>query len=92
VLAEEDKQWISERLEKVGTTLLTEFHKRASPVELRQKSHATALRELDAEVEFLSDRLKNLEGADRFLAAVAPFRRERERTSHPALLEISNYS
>jgi hypothetical protein len=36
VLTEEDKQWISERLEKVETTLLTEFHKWASPVELRQ--------------------------------------------------------
>ncbi len=62
VLTEEDKQWISERLEKVETTLLTEFHKWASPVELRQKSHAAALRALDAEVESLSDRLKNLEG------------------------------
>ena len=62
VLTEEDKQWISSRLEKVETTLLTEFHKWASPVELRQKSHAAALRALDAEVESLSDRLKNLEG------------------------------
>jgi hypothetical protein len=62
VLTEEDKQWISGRLEKVETTLLTEFHKWASPVELRQKSHAAALRALDAEVESLSDRLKNLEG------------------------------
>jgi hypothetical protein len=47
VLTEEDKQWISQRLEKVETTLLTEFHKWASPVELRQKSHAAALRALD---------------------------------------------
>src|SRR5208282_641668 len=62
VLTEEDKQWISERLEKVETTLLTEFHKWASPVELRQRSHAAVLRALDAEVESLSDRLKNLEG------------------------------
>jgi hypothetical protein len=62
VLTEEDKQWISQRLEKVETSLLTEFHKWASPVELRQKSHAAALRALDAEVESLSDRLKNLEG------------------------------
>jgi hypothetical protein len=59
---EEDKQWISERLERIETTLLTELHKWASPVELRQKSHAAALRALDAEVESLSDRLKNLEG------------------------------
>jgi hypothetical protein len=37
----------SERLEKVETTLLTEFHKWASPVEMRQRSHAAALRALD---------------------------------------------
>ncbi len=62
MLTEEDKKWISERLEPVETTLLTEFHKWASPVELRQRSHAAALRALDAEFESLSDRLKNLEG------------------------------
>ena len=62
VLTEEDKQWISQRLEKVETALLTEFHKWASPVELRSRSHAAALRALDAEVESLADRLKNLEG------------------------------
>jgi hypothetical protein len=62
VLTDEDKQWIIGQLEKVETTLLTEFHKWASPVELRQRSHAAALRALDAEVESLSDRLKNLEG------------------------------
>jgi hypothetical protein len=62
VLTEEDKQWISQRLEKVETALLSEFHKWASPVELRQKSHAAAIRALDTEVEAISDRLKNLEG------------------------------
>jgi len=62
VLTDEDKQWISLRLEQVETPLLTEFHKWASPVEQRQRSHAAALRALDAEVESLSDRLKNLEG------------------------------
>jgi hypothetical protein len=62
VLTEEDKQWISDRLEKVETTMPTEFHKWASPVELRQRSHAAAIRALDAEVGSLSDRLKNLEG------------------------------
>ena len=60
MLTDDDKQWIKGQLEKVETTLLTEFHKWASPVELRQKSHAAALRALD--VESLSDRLKNLEG------------------------------
>jgi hypothetical protein len=53
MLTEEDKKWISERLEKVETTLLTGFHKWASPVELRQRTHAAALRALDAEVESL---------------------------------------
>jgi hypothetical protein len=62
VLTDEDKQWIRAQLEKIETTLLTEFHKWASPVELRQKSHAAALRALDVEVESLADRLKNLEG------------------------------
>jgi hypothetical protein len=62
VLAEDDKQWISQRLEKVETKLLTEFNRWASPVELRQKSHAASLRALDVEVESVSERLKNLEG------------------------------
>jgi hypothetical protein len=62
VLTDEDKQWIRGQLEKIETTLLTEFHKWASPVELRQKSHAAALRALDVEVESMADRLKNLEG------------------------------
>jgi hypothetical protein len=62
VLTDEDKQWINEGLAKVETTLLTEFHKSASPVELRQRSHAAVLRTLDVEVESRSDRLKNLEG------------------------------
>jgi hypothetical protein len=61
VLTSDDKQWISARLDKVETALLTEFHKWASPVELRQKSHAAALRALDAEVKSLSDPLRNLE-------------------------------
>ena len=62
MLTEDHKPWIRQRLEKVEPALLTEFHTWASPVELRQPSHAAALRALDAEVESLSDRLKNLEG------------------------------
>jgi hypothetical protein len=62
VLTDEDKWWISERLEKMETNLLTEFEKGASPVELRSRSRAPALRALDAEVESLADRRKNLEG------------------------------
>jgi hypothetical protein len=49
MLTEEDKQWINERFEKVETKLLTEFHKSTSPVELRQRSHAAAIKALDAE-------------------------------------------
>ncbi len=59
---EEERQWVVERIEKLETTLLTEFHKWASPIDLRQRTHAAALRALDAEVESLSDRLKHLEG------------------------------
>jgi len=55
VLTDDDKLWITERLEKLETSLLTEFHKWASPVELRQRSHAAALRAHDAEMEAMSD-------------------------------------
>jgi hypothetical protein len=55
------EQRFAERLEKVETTLLTEFHKWASPLEMRQRSHAAAIKALDVEVA-ISDRLRNLEG------------------------------
>ncbi|MGO9255098.1 MAG: hypothetical protein ACLQU1_02170 [Bryobacteraceae bacterium] len=61
MLTEEDKRWISEQLERVETKLLTEFHKWASPVELRVRSHAAALRAIDAEMESLGDRVKKIE-------------------------------
>jgi hypothetical protein len=72
MLSDEDKTWINQRfeehtrlfrqqLEKVETTLLTEFHKWASPQEMRQRTHAAAIRALDAEVESLSDRPNDLE-------------------------------
>ena len=78
VLTDEDKQWIanqiatqiaasearlSARIEKTQTTLLTEFHKCASPVEMRQRTHAAALRAVDAEIEALTDRVKKLEAS-----------------------------
>ena len=59
-LDEQDKRWIAEqldeqigqlqeqfsiRLEKVETTLLTELHKWASPLEARQRTHAAALKQ-----------------------------------------------
>jgi hypothetical protein len=61
-LSDDDKRWISEQLEAMETRLLTEFHKWASPLEMRQRSHAAALRALDTEMEAISDRVKGLEG------------------------------
>jgi len=67
-LSEEDKSWISEQLdrfraqvEQVGTSLLTEFHRSASPVEARQRSHTAVLRAFDLEMESLPDQVKKLE-------------------------------
>jgi hypothetical protein len=60
-LSDEDKAWMREQLEGMETRLLTEFHKWASPVETRQRSHAAALRALDVELEAVTDRLKKLE-------------------------------
>jgi hypothetical protein len=50
------------RIEHVETTLLTEFHKWASPTEARIRTHSATLRALDLEMEHLDDRLKKLEG------------------------------
>ena len=61
-LTEDDKQWIAQQLERVETALLTEFHKWASPLEMRVRSHSATLRALDLEVEALSDRVDKLEG------------------------------
>jgi hypothetical protein len=48
-------------LERVETRLLTEFHKWSSPVELRVRSHAAALRAMDAEMESPGDRVRKIE-------------------------------
>jgi hypothetical protein len=76
-LTDEDKRWISEQLRvdlrenniriteqirSVETSLLTEFHKWASPSEARQRTHAAALRAIDLEMEALSERVSKLEG------------------------------
>jgi hypothetical protein len=60
-LTDEDKQWITEQLERVETALLTEFHKWSSPLEMRVRSHSAALRAIDVEVEAIADRVKKLE-------------------------------
>jgi len=61
-LTEEDKNWIAEQLSTVETSLLTEFHKWASPTEARQRTHTATLRAIDLEMESLSERVAKLEG------------------------------
>ena len=71
-LDDEDKPWIKGELAdlttrfdaKIGhmeTTLLTEFHKWASPQDPRIRTHAATLRALDLEMEALADRVTELE-------------------------------
>ena len=52
----------AERLEATETRLLTEFHKSASPIDMRLRSHAATLRALDLEQEAFADRVPKLEG------------------------------
>ena len=78
MLTQDDKQWIADqissqiaaseerlaaRIERTETALLTEFHKWASPVEMRQRTHAAALRAIDTEMEARNDRVKKLEAS-----------------------------
>ncbi len=58
------RTYVDERYERLETTLLTEFHKWASPVEMRLRSHSSVLRTLDMDFEALSDRVKRLEGRE----------------------------
>jgi hypothetical protein len=67
-LTNEDKDWIKTqlerveaRIERVETSLLTEFHKWASPIEMRLRSHTATLRALDVELEAVSERVTRLE-------------------------------
>jgi hypothetical protein len=61
----EDRDWITSqldtKLERLETTLLTEFHKWASPAEARLRTHTAALRAIDLEMETVSDRVSKLE-------------------------------
>ena len=61
-LTDDDKHWITEQLEKLETKLLTEFHKWASPIDARLRTHTAAIRALDLEMEALQDRISKLEG------------------------------
>ncbi len=56
--------YVDDRCEHVETTLLTEFHKWASPVEMRLRSHSSVLPTLDMDFEALADRIKRIEGRE----------------------------
>ena len=71
-LTDEDKKWVNDALaasetrltaaiERVETSLLTEFHKWASPLEMRVRTHTTAIRASDLEMEALAERVTKLE-------------------------------
>jgi len=75
-LTDDDKKWINDTvngaiaksesrltaaIERVETSLLTEFHKWAGPLEMRVRSHSTAIRASDLEMEALADRVSKLE-------------------------------
>jgi len=64
MLTDDDKRWITDQLERVETKLLTEFHRWASPIELRVRSYSAALRAMDVEMEAAQDRIKKLEGGE----------------------------
>jgi uncharacterized protein YdcH (DUF465 family) len=52
---------VYKRIDQMETTLLTEFHKSASPMAARQRSREAVAKMVDAEIKFSSDRPKNLE-------------------------------
>jgi len=56
-LTDEDKNWFAEQLREVETSLLTEFHKWASPSEARPRTHTAVLRAIDLEMEALPERV-----------------------------------
>lgn len=53
-----------ELIERVETSLLTEFHKWASPMEARMRAHTAILRAIDLDKEHMDERLRKLEGRD----------------------------
>jgi hypothetical protein len=55
---------VDARIEKVETNLLTEFHKWASPVDSKLRTHRSWFYEVDAEVEALKGRMRKLEGGE----------------------------
>jgi hypothetical protein len=64
-LTSEDKAWIKGEIEKVAAkigcveaSLLTEAQKWVDLPEMRRRTHAAALRAIDADFELLSDRAR----------------------------------
>jgi hypothetical protein len=64
-LTDEDKNWINaqldSKLERLETTLLTEFHKRESPAEARARTHAAVMRAVDLELESTYRKLRTVQ-------------------------------
>jgi len=58
------KAYVNERCELLETRLLTEFHKWASPVETRLRTHRAWFYEVDSEVDLLKHRIRKLEGGE----------------------------
>jgi hypothetical protein len=59
VTASEER--LVERMRDTETTLLTEFHKWASPIDTRVRGLSSMLRAVDADLEYFQERLKKLE-------------------------------
>jgi hypothetical protein len=71
-LTHEDKAWIRNSfgefrtevkadIERFETSLLTAFHKWASPADARIRTHNSAIHTIDLEIEAIKDRLTKLE-------------------------------
>lgn len=60
-LTDEDKTWISERLEEVETRLLRAFRNFAHPVEARRRVQKAVGRSLTERIDALEDRVEFLE-------------------------------
>jgi hypothetical protein len=56
------KAYADKRTDALETKLITAFQQWASPVEMRVRSHAAAIRAMDVEVESIADRVDKLEG------------------------------
>jgi uncharacterized protein (DUF305 family) len=60
-LLDEMEARLNERIERMETRLLTEFHKWASPAEARMRTQRAYMHEFDMRVDQLADRIEKLE-------------------------------